>query len=319
MNLGVVSNPLSRRNRNGDIQRIRKMLAGYPRVPYREASNPQEIRSAVEDLVSHGVDIIAINGGDGTVQASLTALLSRAPAEQVPLLAVLPGGRTNMIARDIGSTPNPSRALRRLLAWEHRSPASPALVERPVLRLQHGSRPPLLGMFFGAGLIVQGTLYCRALRDRLRRYGLGGVAGTALGTARLLAGLVGWRAPLAPTHIAIDLDEQRLPQSYYTALLVTTHQRLAAGLRPFWGSEPRPMHCTAVLHPAGHLLRALPALARGRPNRHLTQSNGYLSHNANRIRLYLQETFTFDGELFESAPGESVVLTADQHVSFIRA
>ena len=319
MYLGVVSNPLSRRNRNGGIQRVRNMLAGYPRVPHREATDPQEIRSAVEALVSHGVDIIAINGGDGTVQASLTALFSPAPLGQVPLLAVLAGGRTNMIARDIGSTRDPLRALRRLLTWERQSHAAEVLVERPVLRLEHGSHPPLLGMFFGAGWIVQGTLYCRALRDRLRRYGLGGVAGTALGTARLLASLIGWRAPLAPSRIAIDLDEQRLPHSYYKAVLVTTHHRLVAGLRPFWGSEPRPMHCTAVRHPANNLLLALPALARGHPNRYLTKSNGYLSHNASRIRLRLDGTFTFDGELFESKPGESVVLTAHQRASFLRA
>jgi hypothetical protein len=53
--------------------------------------------------------------------------------------------------------------------------------------------------------------------------------------------------------------------------------------------------------PVKHLLRAFPALLRGRPNRHLCAENGYFSHNADCIRLGFDGLFTLDGEMHRAS------------------
>ena len=58
---------------------------------------------------------IVINGGDGTVQATLTEIHNGgAFGDDAPPVAVLPNGKTNLIALDLGAQGDPVQALARL-------------------------------------------------------------------------------------------------------------------------------------------------------------------------------------------------------------
>ena len=67
------------------------------------------------------------------------------------------------------------------------------------------------------------------------------------------------------------------------------------------GNATGELHCTWMEHPSRRVLRAFPALLRGRPNRHVSTYNGYFSHNANTIRLGLDGMFTLDGEMHHAS------------------
>ena len=81
-------------------------------------------------------------------------------------------------------------------------------------------------------------------------------------------------------------------------VLITTLQRLFLGLRPFWGSQRKPLHFTAVQARPRHFLKALPAAMRGRQGRHVTKANGYTSYNIDEVQLTLSSGFNLDGELY---------------------
>jgi hypothetical protein len=126
-------------------------------------------------------------------------------------------------------------------------------------------------------------------------------------------------ALVAPVPAAIRADRSVTVSKNLLLLLITTLDRLILGLRPFWSQDGGPLRLTAVSAGPRRLLRALPALVRGRGNSCATPDNGYLSCNAREIQLDLDGGFAIDGELFPTDPRSGPVLIQDGGVAdFVR-
>ncbi len=318
LRVGLLTNPYSGRNRRWGLRAANRVLADYPEVYRQEVRTPAEVAAGLAEFARQELDIVAINAGDGTVQAALTALL-QAPAEWRPLLALLRGGTANMTAGDVGLPGSSAKALRRLLHWAATFEGEARIVRRPILRIQTApDRPSLFGMFFGAGAIIQGIelchqqFYSRGLNDKLA---------TALATVWLLLAVARRDGrTLRPVPFRIGLDQSPLaPPEDYLVILASTLERLFHGLHPYWGSESRPLHYTAVRAQPSHVLRAALPLLWGRPNRFGTAANGYISHNAGEIRLGMDGLFTLDGELHQAdSRAGPVVIGQGGPISFLR-
>jgi len=97
LRVGVLNNPRSGGNRRG-LGAVREVLAAYPQVSHREVLTPADVASALVDFARKEVNTVAVNGGDGTIQAVLTVLCNHQPFETFPHLAVLRAGTTSMTA-----------------------------------------------------------------------------------------------------------------------------------------------------------------------------------------------------------------------------
>ena len=300
LRIGVISNPLSGGNRKG-LQPVERMLADHRQALHRRAVHPQQVEAAIRDFAGQGVDLVAVNGGDGTVHAVLTALFTTEWPGQVPFLALLRAGTANMIARDVGLPGSRLQALSRLLGWAYAGRGAASLVKRPVLRLEwEKGGEPMFGMFFGAGWIYEGIQFCLT---RVHTKGVGGELAAGLTLVRfLLAALRGDRRIAPPAPIRVGLEGTAMQDMEVLALLVTTLERLFLGMRPYWGTEGGPLHFTAIRSDVAHLLRAAPSLIRGKRSRWASPRDGYLSHNLRDLRLSLQSGFTLDGQLYQSDP-----------------
>ena len=84
--------------------------------------------------------MLVINGGDGTVQAALTEIYNGGHfGDEPPPVAVLPNGKTNLIAHDLGAGGDPIETLERVLAIA-RSDLAPHIVQRELITLSGGRR-----------------------------------------------------------------------------------------------------------------------------------------------------------------------------------
>src|SRR5262249_50035180 len=141
-------------------------LARYPEIVHVETHAQEDAPSALRELAEAGVEILVVNGGDGTLQRTLTEVLGPTspfrsdgrPAE-LPIIAPLRTGRTSMSAYDIGSPRDARVAIDRLVARERAGRIDDALVRRAALRMTlEPDGVERWGTFFGVGVIYRGTL-----------------------------------------------------------------------------------------------------------------------------------------------------------------
>ncbi len=299
--IGVLTNPLSGSNRQ-KLEILSSVIRNHPEVLLQNVQSPEDIHGALAEFGSKKVNLLVINGGDGTVQAVLTDLFNHSPFATPPQLMVLAGGTTNMIAGDVGVLGNQEQILQRLLQWIQTGKGKVTRTRRPILRLTVPGHETKYGMFFGAASISQGTQY---YHNNLHSNGLHGFPGICMTILRFLWAITLQRdRVVTPTEIQVRLNNQPAKKDDYMLLFVSTLDRFFFGLRPFWGTEKGQLKFTAVKSRARYLLRVLPLLARGHTAQKGTPENGYSSHNVDEVVLYLADSVVLDGELYTPESSE---------------
>jgi hypothetical protein len=317
MRIGLVSNARSERNRRGiaDVQRI---VDARPAIRHVLFDGSRPMADLLAGLAKAEIEVVATNGGDGTVQAVLTALLEERPFTTPPPLALLPRGMANMTAADVGLDGRSPEALLRVLETLERGALDAHLVERQVLRVDGiAGWPAQRGMFLGAAGICEAIRICKG---DVHALGLKGEASHAATLAWLLlnAAFRGFAAVGIHGHdigVAIDGGPSRLERRLM--VLATTLDRLVLGSRPFWNTDGLPVRFTSIAFPAPGLVRRARAILYGSDDRALP-ADMFASQGAARVELTMQSPFTIDGQFFEPAPDRPLVITAPDRLRFVR-
>ena len=319
MRLGVLTN-LSAGGGGQRAERIREFLRDHPDVPHVGPTDATGIGGALAQLADRGVDVLAVSGGDGTLQRTLTELLANGKIfPEFPIIAPLRAGRTNMSALDIGSDRSPARALETLRRMARDNSIESQLVRRPVLRVDLGEEGAQYGMFCGVGTIHRAI----ELTHSTFPYGRSqGVFGSGLVTGLLLVKhILGQRdGVLDPDDVAIELDGMRVAAQRFRLVIATTLDRLFLRMNPFWGREHAPIRFTALEPDGRHPMKNVIKVLRGLEptNEEGATETGYTSHNVHSSELTLDCGLTIDGENFEPRPGRKVTITADERLRFAR-
>ena len=317
MSIGVLHNPLSGRNKRQPLL-FQAVYARHPEVQLAEVTTPADIMRAMEKFSHNQVNLVVVNGGDGTIQATIDALFNFRHFSEMPLLAIIPAGTANMIAGDVGLGKYEKGTLERLLSWMTPSSYAIDIVNRPILRIRLPSQQrPIHGMFFGAGAIYHGTKMGRETKQTIGRLGEWG-AGLILAKF-LLALATGSRKGLQPVTVGVSTGESTTKHEEYLVLLVTTLERLFLGMKPFWSTTSGPLRFTSVKVPFRYLWRVLPSLLRGKAHPLATTDHGYVSENLSEIRLVLNSGFVLDGEVhLPPRSEEPLILELAGELSFAR-
>lgn len=308
--LGIINNVNAGRTR-ARLKHVREMirLTGARSIDVEDLPS---IAAAVTEFCAAEVNLLAVNGGDGTAQAVITEFMRR--GIQGPQLAILPGGTTNLSAYDLNGRGRLGKAFRVLAAQAALTPTQRATIERPLLEVRREREASQYGFFLGAGAILAGMQHfrehvgSRGLRDEL-------AAGASL--LRGIAGIAGREHAWSNHDTRVQVAGSEGFAGPLNLVLATTLERLLLGLRPWWDTALAPVHLTALAHEPKAFLRTAPAILRGRRNRRATPANGYHSSNVAEFQL-AADGFALDGQIFSQSPGQAIQVRATTPVAFLR-
>lgn len=313
LRMGVIVNPASSRNR-AHAAALQAAISRCPATIVRAAPTAQDTAHMIREMLATGIDVLAVAGGDGTLQQAFATLLAK-PTCPLPMIAVLPGGTTNMIGQDVGARHAAAAQLDALTQGMAQPGATLRLHRRRLMALQtSATAAAAYGLFLGAAGIVQGTLLSRRSVDRI---GMRDSAGPLTGLLSLVGPMLLGRNPVRAVDATVYLDGTALPYNRYLVLAASTLQRLSLGINPFWGTGPGPIRATLVREHPHRLARVLWPALRGRPHPDLTSDNGYVSRNVTEIEIEIGERVVLDGEFHQAAAGDRLRVSAGPELVFV--
>ncbi|MCB9727549.1 MAG: hypothetical protein H6744_02515 [Deltaproteobacteria bacterium] len=303
--LGLLSNPMARTNwRTVGHDRLVSLLPDP--MAAVSTSSLSDLHWALGYLLfQRGANVLAINGGDGTIHHAVNATLrvideaARKLGQPLPLprLLLLNGGGMNMLARTFETRGHPRRTVERFLARTRDLPLG-ALTTRavPLLAVDEPGQERRHGVIFGSELVLNAlTMY--------ERYGQG-----YRGLSRFLWASAGgmllqtetWRRfghLLNPPTTPVSIDGEELapyaavvattvPMAILRGAIVAVRERAEPGtLSGFVVTETEPARIVALIP---RLMRAA------------LDGQGVRRLSGTRV-LELEGPYTVDGELVRRA------------------
>lgn len=307
--VGVIYNPRSHRNKGQD-------LASDP-APHVFVAQPgarDQLPVALERFKQRGIDLLVINGGDGTVRDALTAGHAIF-GEDWPAVAVLPKGKTNALTVDLDA-PSEWSLQGAIDAFRdgRRIPRRPLSIT-PII----GEAPPMLGFILGAGAF---TLGISKGQDAHR---LGAFNSLAVGVTTLwgvLTALMGradnpWRRG---SKMDIRVGEAGAPfprsqigdSAYRQLLLASTLERFPAGIMPF-GKLTQGLKIAVIDHATRSILLRLPLILRGKLPEEM-EAKGMHQRAVESFTLNIDDSFILDGEAY---PGGKYGIAPGPEIEFV--
>jgi hypothetical protein len=317
--VALLSNPKSTGNL-AQLPRIREFCVDHPDVFHYEVEHASQIGEAMKVIARVRPKLLVINGGDGTVQAALTEIHNGGYFEgEPPPVAVLPSGKTNLIAIDLGARGDPVVALQKLIAIAQ-GDLAPYTVARELIALRHGDGEgqPVIGMFLGGAGLADTMLYCR---DKIYPLGLpNGLAHVITAGALLMKMFLkikGSFLPPDPSPLSVSMrDDGTMLSGRFSLLAVTTLDKLllssdvgrnGRGALKLLAVEERPMS----------LLRGLAASIAGKLGR--SALRGVHFEEADEITIEGESSHVIlDGETFRAETGFPIHLRLAQPLSFVK-
>jgi diacylglycerol kinase (ATP) len=310
----ILLNPGSGRVRK-KIGQIKKIISSIPDIVTHEASSLSEINITIDHFINSQIKFLIIIGGDGTVQAVINRYLTLKNKTDLPHILIIPGGTTNMTAKDIGLHGSPVKIVKRLkslMLGKHETTTK----IRPALIISQNNKPDLHGMFFGAGLISNGSQY---FQNHIRKSDITGELASFIVVLNFIFKmLLGQTSEyLKSVEVQLKKDEEDSQKMTSLLLFATTLDRLLFGLKPYWGQEKKPVHFTNIRKNSNKFLRSLFAIICRRGT-FLHESDGYISNNSQNIEIHMNGNFIIDGEIFTAdCQNGPLRISATQPINFV--
>ncbi|MCB9742540.1 MAG: diacylglycerol kinase [Alphaproteobacteria bacterium] len=260
--IGVVTNPRSRRNRKNPKLRQELSYILGERGRLEAPTDLDALRRSLQVFRDREIDILAINGGDGTTHVVLSAMLEVYDGQPLPQVALLRGGTMNTVASGVGVRGGPAGLLGRIAEQYHAG--EPFRVAERNLMVVDGQNA---GFLFGNGLISR----------FLEAYYEGSEPSPAK-AARLLARAVGStlvqgrfiRELMRPVRCRVTVGHRRWESEQWLTVAAGTVDDIGLRFRPFFRclEYPGHVHVVGVFGGPSAVTSRLLRIWRARPIEH---------------------------------------------------
>lgn len=298
------------------LPRVREFVAAHPNIFHFEVEDVAEVPEALETIARVKPAVLVINGGDGTVQAALTELYHGGHfAGSPPPVAVLPNGKTNLIALDLGAQGDPLKALEQILEIVE-ADVRPHVVARQLIALSDGRNTrPVLGMFLGGAGLAEGILFCR---HKIYPLGLPNWLSHVIAVCMLFVSLLlgGRFAPFRLKPVRVSVHHEGELHGRFFLLMVTTLERLLLNMRSHGVDRSGSLKLMAIEQERGTVLRTAINAILGRLDK--SRFKGFHLKRGDEIRIEGDSpSVILDGEVFQAPQGRAIVLTPTAPVPFL--
>lgn len=310
----LVSNSLSTSNQR-DLPRVREVLARYPHVRHLEGDNLPALFRQLETFKTSPPDLLLLNGGDGTIHSALTFLLNKKIFKKLPPIAVLAGGMTNLVAKDLGTGGRAAPVLERVLTLYEAGEINRHLGRRNLVRVDfEDGESPQYGLFWGAALVTNAILYCR---ERLYPKGIKGKPSQIIAfLAMARSFFTGIEREGSVTYVppaTIRKKGGTVREGRYAGIMTTTLKHLLFGTKapvkpgslPFFTMD---LKVSALMASFYHGLRGTV---------HQANADGISLTFEKKVTLEAGVPFTMDGEVFTPATGTAITLSCAPALTFV--
>ena len=315
--IALLSNPKSTGNL-AQLSRIRDYCAEHPDIFHYEVDRAEQIGDALRTIARVRPKLLIINGGDGTVQAALTEICNGGHfGDRPPPVAVLPNGKTNLIALDLGAHGDPVVALEKLVGLAQ-SDLGPHIVARELIALRcDPAGRPVIGMFLGGAGLADTMLYCR---NKIYPLGLpNGVSHALTALALLLRMFLRLRAgflPPSPEPLRVLVRREGRLSGRFALLAVTTLEKMLLSSELTGGGRGR-LKLLAIEERPVSLVKAFAASLAGKLG--AKRLRGVHFEEADEISIEGDSShLILDGEMFRAETGRPVLLKPARPLSFVR-
>lgn len=311
--IGIITNPHSRRNRRfpEQMRRLGYILGQHDQ--YEMTNRIEEVEDVAEQFLENDIDILALNGGDGTNHVTLTRFIEAYGDHPLPKIALLRGGTMNTVSESVGISGTPSRLLANLVEKYYTNQPFETTA-RDMLKItdEHGSN---YGFIFGNGVISN---FLEMYYDTGRPSPSVAAALVTRGVGEMLLGGGPTLEKIFRPFRAQMIFEtgESWPDVDYQTIMASTVDQIGLGFRPFIRCEEQEgaFHILGVIADAIAVGKALPRIRMGLP----LDETLFKSAVTNKVTFQSNEpiTYTIDGDMHTSNDG-LVVLEAGPRVEII--
>lgn len=295
--IACISNPLSGYNKKHGMVEFDAAIEKH-RVSHKHVMSGKELEDALQEFAEKEAEILIINGGDGTVDAAISLIKLHKMFKKPPMIALLQGGTTNMIHRDLGLVGPPYKALERLLSRVQNEIPKKAVISRAPLAIYEGNDLKMYGFFWAIGALPQ---IIKQTRTSLHNKGISGHFSEALAFLGALFPLLNKQIEndpvFSPISFLLQADIDKTPHNQEMVFAAaTTLDHLLLGMNT--GGKKNRITFFGLPFPYKRVLLTMFSLLRGKPM--ANWKTKFFHKTAHAFEVSFVGEWILDGEIFHN-------------------
>jgi diacylglycerol kinase family enzyme len=292
--IGIINNPKSKQNRLHP-ERIR--MLGYILGHGGESKAThtfEELEECLLEFKRLEIDILAINGGDGSNHHTISKLIDLYGDQKLPKIALLRGGTLNTISRGFDIKGNPAGILHRV-ATKY-AEGKPFVIKECDLMNVNG----MYSFLFGNGIVAK---YMKTYYETGEPSPSHGVKIVLKGIFSAITGGKLTREWFEPICAKVWVDGDKLESERFTSIIAGSMEDIGVGFKPWIRAftEDRKFHCLFITAKPLTFIWDIPYFYFARPMHPRSGSEAVCSH----IHIEADAPFVYnqDGDMHECQDG----------------